>query len=295
MHVTEATGNIFTSYLSHIIFYGLLFIIISIIAWVKGYFKIPLPVVDIPIKFKHVLISFAIYIGITFILSPFIVNFLLFFSFFSSVTLEKKQVLLSLVVNSFVISLIFGGLLTYFFSFSDLLKKGIIKISDSSFLKDILMGIFSWVIAFPLIIVISKTLEMLSVILFKMEKLPEQLAITYIKKTMSSPALFGIVLISICIFAPIIEEFLFRGILQSWLKKKMSRNYAIFFASIFFAFFHYSGSQGISNITIILSLFILSLFLGFIYERQGSLLASISLHATFNTFSVLNLIFIKDI
>ena len=38
--------------------------------------------------------------------------------------------------------------------------------------------------------------------------------------------------------------------------------------------------------------FILALFLGYLYERQGSLIAPIALHASFNAISVMNIYFL---
>ena len=58
-------------------------------------------------------------------------------------------------------------------------------------------------------------------------------------------------------------------------------------ASLIFAAFHFSTSQGLNNIELLVSLFVLSCFLGFLYERQESLLASMALHATFNAISIL--------
>ena len=93
----------------------------------------------------------------------------------------------------------------------------------------------------------------------------------------------------------ILEEFLFRGVLQNFLKKYFKRDVSIIITSLVFAFFHYSPSQKLSNISIIGSLFVLACFLSFLYERQKSLFAPIFLHATFNAISIINLIFIKGI
>ncbi|MBI3211827.1 MAG: CPBP family intramembrane metalloprotease [Simkania negevensis] len=51
--------------------------------------------------------------------------------------------------------------------------------------------------------------------------------------------------------------------------------------------FHLSSSQGVGNI----SLFIFALYLGFLYEKQCSLFASIALHMTFNSISVIRILF----
>ncbi|GAF76601.1 unnamed protein product, partial [marine sediment metagenome] len=68
---------------------------------------------------------------------------------------------------------------------------------------------------------------------------------------------------------------------------------AILLSSFFFAAFHFSILQKWSNVTILVTLFVLSIFLGLLYERQKSLLSPIVLHSTFNFFSVLNLLFLE--
>jgi membrane protease YdiL (CAAX protease family) len=65
---------------------------------------------------------------------------------------------------------------------------------------------------------------------------------------------------------------------------------AILLTSLAFALFHYSGSQEIGNVSLIASLFTFALFLGFIYEKQSSLFASIGLHMTFNLASALRIL-----
>ena len=82
---------------------------------------------------------------------------------------------------------------------------------------------------------------------------------------------------------------LFRGFLQTYIRKHLGPKQAIVITSLCFSFFHYASGQGLGNIMIITSLFVLALFLGFLYEKQGSLLAPMVLHASFNTISVINL------
>ena len=93
---------------------------------------------------------------------------------------------------------------------------------------------------------------------------------------------------AVIILVPITEEFLFRGLLQSWLKQKLrSPLCSILFSSGIFVFFHYSSQLGLSNIPLLSSLFVLSCMLGYLYERQHSLWAPIGLHCFFNFMSLL--------
>ena len=94
--------------------------------------------------------------------------------------------------------------------------------------------------------------------------------------------------------APLLEEFLFRGLFQTWIKKHLGVKAAILIASLCFALFHVSVAHGVGNLSLVPSLFVFSCFLGFIYERQKSLFASIVLHTTFNLVSTLRIIFTID-
>ncbi|MGL5263711.1 MAG: lysostaphin resistance A-like protein, partial [Candidatus Rhabdochlamydia sp.] len=118
----------------------------------------------------------------------------------------------------------------------------------------------------------------------------EQVAVRYLKKSIYSPSQLIPALIMIVCAAPIIEELLFRGCLQSYLKRYMKSSLAIIFSSLCFSVFHFSFSQGIGNVSLLFSLFVFALFLGFIYERQGSLFASIGLHMTLNVVSVVRIL-----
>jgi uncharacterized protein len=157
-------------------------------------------------------------------------------------------------------------------------------------IKDFFIGSMSWIIAFPWVIVIGQLLEMIFS-LFYSGSLPEQTAVEHLKGLFENPWLFGATAVAVVSVVPVIEEMLFRGFLQSWLKPLLGRKKAILLTALIFASFHFSLSQGIENVEFIASLFLLALFLGFVKERQQSLWASIGLHSTFNFISILMLIF----
>jgi len=113
--------------------------------------------------------------------------------------------------------------------------------------------------------------------------------------TFGYPLYLVFAILTIGVFAPIIEEILFRGFLQSWIRQHLGSKQAILITSLLFAFFHYSPEQGIANITIIASLFVFSLFIGFVYEKQGMLASPIMLHSLFNAINGCNLYFFGGI
>ena len=141
--------------------------------------------------------------------------------------------------------------------------------------------------------VVGQTADLLLYVLFGFEGY-EQVAVQYLKMTLTSPLLLSVALFTVIITAPVIEEFLFRGFLQNYLKRYLGKKAAILSSSLCFALFHLAPSQGLGNISLAISLFIFACFLGFIYERQKSLFASIGLHMTFNLVSTLRILFIQE-
>lgn len=119
---------------------------------------------------------------------------------------------------------------------------------------------------------------------------PAQDAVKFLIAALKEGKAIGPALFTIIVAAPILEEFLFRGVIQSYFRKKIGSTAAIFSASVLFSLFHFSSAQGFQNIFILLSLFILSLYLGFIYEKTRSIIANITLHVTFNLINTIVII-----
>src|SRR3990167_768320 len=70
-------------------------------------------------------------------------------------------------------------------------------------------------------------------------------------------------LVMALLFAPVFEEFISRGILQTYLRRRLSPAGIILTSALVFSLFHIAADQGISNIPLCTSLFLLALFLGF--------------------------------
>ena len=79
---------------------------------------------------------------------------------------------------------------------------------------------------------------------------------------------------------PIFEEMLFRGILQSMIRRYLGSPWAaILISSVIFALMHPYWMH-------LPALFMLSLGMGYAYERSGSLVRPIFVHAIFNSASI---------
>ncbi len=266
-------------------------LVTSSIAFIKGFYRLDNDE-KINIKLSYISFVFFIYLFISLIVGPTIVRL------FMHLISKNTVVAYSVLINFFLSILILFLLSIYCFNKNPLITKQILKKkiqTSTPISKDILLGIISWVIAFPIVSLINSILDIFILVIFKIHKLPDQIAIEFLKSTTTHPFYFGLAIFMIIVIAPMLEEFLFRGVLQNFLKVYLKRNLAIILTSIIFAFFHYSPSQKLSNISILASLFVLACFLSFLYEKQKSLISPIFLHSTFNALSIINLIFIKGI
>lgn len=264
--------------------FGILALLLLFMGAKRGFFQFPNFEWILPIRLLHVIGAFAIY----FIVSYFATGIV--------VALFRKQVMANYMaysnwLNFGVSFLIFILLAFYLRVLPEKVRKGIIcrTTTDHSFSEDIWSALYAWVLAFPLVLFLSQALEFIVLKLFDATHLPDQIAVKFLKSTFESPLYFGMAVISIIFLAPLIEETLFRGFLQTYIRQHIGSRQAILITSVCFSLFHYAAGQALGNISIIPPLFILSLFLGFLYEKRGSILAPMILHGSFNAVSVINL------
>ncbi len=159
-------------------------------------------------------------------------------------------------------------------------------------LRHFSLGVVTWLVAFPFVAIINFGAE--TWITWLTNQGPqEQVAVRMVKNQGASLLQMILVLSSVAVLIPIVEEILFRGFFQGYLRRYLGVWSSIALSSLCFSMFHFSWSQSWSNVVILLSLSILGLFLGYLYERQRSLWAPIGLHVAFNTIS-LTYIFLYD-
>ncbi len=273
---TTSSGEPLVDDVQGILLLGLLALLVNALAYYMGFFRLPLRK-NSPILFSQVAIVFAIYLSCSYVipmvLSP-LQRLMPITAFFGWSQLIKSGVIAALL---------------YFFLKTVPGIRAIWKDSDSSIAKDFGMGVMTWFVSFPIVAVLGQLFDMLLNYFWKVGTY-EQNAVQFLKLMAPTPILLVIALISILIAAPIIEEILFRGCLQSWLRRHLGSKAAILLTALCFALFHFATSQSYGNLSIIVTLFGFSCFLGFIYEKQGSLYASIGLHMAFNTASVLRIV-----
>ena len=85
---------------------------------------------------------------------------------------------------------------------------------------------------------------------------------------------------AVAVAAPLIEEFMLRGIMLRGMLKHTSPINAIHYSAFFFALIHMNLSQAVGA-------FIIGLFIGWIYYKTGSLWMAILVHFLNNGLSIL--------
>ncbi len=118
------------------------------------------------------------------------------------------------------------------------------------------------------------------------EKLEPQPLVDLFSKVTRNHDLSGmsIILASAVLIQPVCEEFLFRGFFYAVWKRYLGPLGAGFLTCLLFAAFH-------TSVAAFAGLFVLAVCLNIAYERTGSLLVPIGMHALFNLTSLLILIY----
>jgi membrane protease YdiL (CAAX protease family) len=281
-----------TYYIDHvelILIFGLVGFALNKFAYQKNFFKLPdnSSFARTKLCLVHVALSFAIYLINSILVAPLIIQGLHPISYELTATWIQVATLFSSI-------LLLVGFCTVTLqdSFTKIVKDRS-NTNTSTLAYDAFLGMITWFLAFPVVAAVEQCVDLFSYALFNLQTY-EQVAVLYLKRALASPMQLLAALLMILVAAPVMEELLFRGLLQTWIKKHLGIKAAILLASLCFALFHISISHGAGNLSLVASLFAFSCFLGFIYERQKSLLSSIILHITFNLVSTLRIIFTID-
>jgi uncharacterized protein len=255
------------------------------IAWQRGLFKpfhaSPFPV----IRGIEVLKGFAVFLFVELIFVPIMIGLVLTFmgidaeKFIKSHQEAKGWFNLLIMLGGFI------GVSFVFFGLKAEKRQQLWQQTSTPWYFNYGIGIAVWFVSYPLVLAFSQ-IASIAAWHFIHHSFVEQVVVQHLRKTLPDPLLFAVTGLAIVTIVPLTEEFLFRGLLQSWLKRKLHATGGIVLSSLIFAIFHFSEAQGVTNFELLTSLFLLSCMLGYIYERQRSLWASVGLHSFFNFMSL---------
>ena len=162
---------------------------------------------------------------------------------------------------------------------NDLFKLPLAK--KSSIQKSTLLCIATY----PFILLINSSLNLIFSHLFGIEP-QEQMIVSELSKIADQPFTLLLMAFLACFAAPFIEELVFRALLQNYILKKLNHNrQAIGLSSAIFAIYHVNFAAGWANISLIISIFCLSLLLGLVYIKTKTIWSSIALHSVYNSLS----------
>jgi len=248
------------------LFLPLLFAIaVTLFAWRRGYFRFPVRAPFYTITFLQLAFAFLIYIGITILYVPFLPHLA---KIVSPIWLNLLYLFVICLCELLYLTLLNRGVSRALFNNDAISTKW----------RSIAMGVLTWFVSYPYVLLVNTIIRDL------MDSHGgDQLAVQLLRRAKENPPLLTLLLFAVVVVVPFIEELLFRGFLQTFLRRFLNRFWAIALSSVIFACVHFSPGQ--NNVEIITSLLILAGFLGFIYERERKLWAPIALHATFNAVS----------
>lgn len=269
------------------------------LAYKKGFYRFRKETskTTVVISTKQLLLAFGIYLFLALLATPLLAR--LFLGFVKKVNPDATSIpIIALTaIQLFSMIAIFFLLQWFIYSQDTKLFRGIWspkkQIPNHPTEFDFGIGAASWLLAFPVASVVAEFVDRIIQSVFGLSHY-EQTAVQFVKAAAGAPFALIFAFFAVIIMAPLIEEFLFRGILQTYLKKRVGAISAILLSAFTFSLFHFSPGQGMGNISLITALFILGCFLGFLYERQKSLWASIGLHMTFNAISALRIIIFPE-
>lgn len=240
-----------------------------------------------PIQLSDVLACFGIFLFFPIFSSAFLLPLFQMFTMIMNHNVNFFDTHVTMKFNLFILFCSYACLIFYYLKCLNAEKKEAIFGLNSFKYKNYLKGASSWFLIYPFVLLCVALINAAIVLVFHQAPI-EQDVIALFRAIISDPFLAIVLGFVISVVVPVVEEFLFRGLLQSWLKKKLNSPYkAIIGAGVIFSLFHYSSSQGLTNISLLVSLFLLGCFLGYLYEKYQSLWASIGLHSTFNALTAI--------
>ena len=152
----------------------------------------------------------------------------------------------------------------------------------------IILGVLAFLFVFPLAQSAGMLVGLLQRLLTGTP--PELVAHETLKALQESPGDPWVLVIMalVVVAAPVTEEFAYRGLVQQGFRKLGgTRTGAVLLTSFLFVFMHLTALPEASRYSGMATLVILSLVLGWLFERTGRLTAPITLHALFNLANLL--------
>lgn len=153
--------------------------------------------------------------------------------------------------------------------------------------EDLGIGIAGYAAILPLFFLVLAGVALLA-FLFSYEPPPHPLVGIFLEEEKRSPATVAYSIFLACVAGPLLEEIFFRGFCYPAFKKRWGKVWALSLSAAFFALIH-------ENLFAFLPIFVLGLGLGYLYEKRGTLLPSITLHVIHNSVFIAYFFLVKKV
>lgn len=190
-----------------------------------------------------------------------------------------------MILNTFFIDVTAGIVILYFVIVKYKEKLAALGLKFTSFIKNILSGLISYIFILPLLLVIL-IVSVWFLNLLGYSPPPQPVFEIFMEEKKSVVLLYLTIFVSV--FGPIVEEMFFRGFMYSAVKKRFGILAGALVSASIFSLLH-------SNIFGFLPIMTLGVLLAYLYETTGSLVASITVHILHNSIIVGFIFFIKEL
>lgn len=186
-----------------------------------------------------------------------------------------------MMLNSSILDILAVIFILYFALSQHKANIASLGISAKNFLKNVYYGIIGYIAAIPILVL---TLIIIAVVVNLIKYVPEkQPVVDLFLKEKSAPFLLYTGIFA-AIFGPIAEELFFRAFMYGALRKTIGIGWAMAVTAAVFSMLH-------THPVGFLPIMVLGLVLTYLYEKTGSIVPSITVHAVHN-FSMVGFVFL---
>ncbi|MBL7070804.1 MAG: CPBP family intramembrane metalloprotease [Candidatus Omnitrophica bacterium] len=192
---------------------------------------------------------------------------------------------LRLMLSATAVDIIVVSVVCYYVINERNQKVSALGLTPKRFITNLKYGALAYIGLMPILALVM----FLSINLFKYFNIPiePQPVLVMFKEETHIPTLIYMGFFT-SILGPILEEVFFRGFMYGVFKKRAGALWGVILSALFFAYIH-------ANLASFFPIICLGILLAYLYERTGSLIPSITVHAIHNSLSLAFLLFIRNI
>jgi len=197
----------------------------------------------------------------------------------------NMDVNLLMMLVTFFIDIIAGGVILYFVLVKYREKLSSLGIASAGFYKNVLSGVTAYMFILPILIAVL-ILSMLLLDAIGYKSPPQPVFDIFFDEKRNNVILLLTIFVSI--LGPVIEEIFFRGFLYSAVRKRFGVIVGVLLSSALFSMLH-------TNIASFIPIMILGVLMAFLYETTNSLIAPMTVHILHNSIILGFVFFIKEL